>query len=40
MPDSIVEAMTVSLLIGGTIVIPHLKRAFEYWESLEVLSKN
>ena len=27
--------MSVSLLIGGTIVIPHLRRAFEYWEALD-----
>lgn len=33
--EEIVEAMSVSLLIGGTIVIPHLRRAFEYWEALE-----
>ncbi|HRI79845.1 MAG TPA: carboxymuconolactone decarboxylase family protein [Cyclobacteriaceae bacterium] len=28
------EAMGVATLIGGTIVIPHLRRAFEYWEAL------
>lgn len=33
--DEVVEAMSISLLIGGTIVIPHLRRAFEYWEALE-----
>ena len=38
--EEVVEAMSVSLLIGGTIVIPHLRRAFEYWEALETLSKN
>ena len=31
----VVEAMGISLLIGGTIVIPHLRRAFEYWDALE-----
>lgn len=31
----VVEAMSISLLIGGTIVIPHLRRAYEYWEALE-----
>jgi AhpD family alkylhydroperoxidase len=36
----VVEAMSVSLLIGGTIVIPHLRRAFEYWEALENQAKN
>lgn len=29
------EAMEISTLIGGTIVIPHLRRAFEYWEELQ-----
>ena len=29
------EAMGVATLIGGTIVIPHLRRAFEFWEALE-----
>jgi len=33
--EEIVEAMSISLLIGGTIVIPHLRRAYEYWEELE-----
>lgn len=28
------EAMGVATLIGGTIVIPHLRRAFEFWEAL------
>lgn len=29
------EAMGVATLVGGTIVIPHLRRAYEYWEELE-----
>ena len=29
------EALGVATLIGGTIVIPHLRRAFECWEALE-----
>ncbi|HMQ00352.1 MAG TPA: carboxymuconolactone decarboxylase family protein [Cyclobacteriaceae bacterium] len=29
------EAMGVATLVGGTIVIPHLRRAFEYWEALQ-----
>lgn len=29
------EALGISTLIGGTIVIPHLRRAHEYWEALE-----
>lgn len=33
--DEVNEAMGISTLIGGTIVIPHLRRAFEYWEALQ-----
>ncbi len=33
--EVVVEGMSISLLIGGTIVIPHLRRAYEYWEALE-----
>lgn len=29
------EALGVATLVGGTIVIPHLRRAFEYWEDLQ-----
>ena len=29
------EAMSVATLVGGTIVVPHLRRAFEYWSELE-----
>ena len=32
--ESVNEAMSIATLIGGTIVIPHLRRAFEYWEEL------
>ena len=28
------EAMGVATLVGGTIVVPHLRRAFEYWGEL------
>lgn len=29
------EVFSLATLIGGTIVIPHLRRAVEYWEALE-----
>lgn len=29
------EAFSIANLIGGTIVIPHLRRAAEYWETLQ-----
>lgn len=32
--EEVQEAMGVATLVGGTIVIPHLRRAFEYWEQL------
>jgi AhpD family alkylhydroperoxidase len=32
--NQVQEAMGIATLVGGTIVIPHLRRAFEYWEEL------
>lgn len=29
------ETLSIATLIGGTIVIPHLRRAYEFWETLE-----
>ena len=33
--EEMMETMSIGTLIGGTIVIPHLRRAVEYWEALE-----
>ena len=33
--EEIFEAFSVANLVGGTIVIPHLRRAVEFWEDLE-----
>ena len=33
--EEINEAMGLATLVGGTIVIPHLRRAFEFWEELQ-----
>jgi AhpD family alkylhydroperoxidase len=33
--EEMMETMSIANLIGGTIVIPHLRRAVEYWEALE-----
>ncbi|WP_298421432.1 carboxymuconolactone decarboxylase family protein [uncultured Kordia sp.] len=33
--EQVVETLSIATLIGGTIVIPHLRRAYEYWEALE-----
>lgn len=35
--EEIMEALSIATLVGGTIVIPHLRRAYEYWEELEKL---
>ncbi|WP_340066097.1 carboxymuconolactone decarboxylase family protein [Ascidiimonas aurantiaca] len=32
------ETLAIATLVGGTIVIPHLRRAYEFWDALE--SKN
>ena len=29
------ECLSIANLIGGTIVIPHLRRAVEYWDAME-----
>ena len=31
----LMEIFAVSNVVGGTIVIPHTRRALEYWEELE-----
>jgi AhpD family alkylhydroperoxidase len=33
--DQVFEVFSIANLIGGTIVIPHLRRAVEYWEYLK-----
>jgi AhpD family alkylhydroperoxidase len=33
--DQIYEACSVALVVGGSIFIPHMRRAAEYWEELE-----
>ena len=32
--DEIMEAMSVALVVGGTIVIPHMRRAAEFLDEL------
>jgi AhpD family alkylhydroperoxidase len=29
------EALSISLIVGGSIVIPHLRRAYDAWEQLK-----
>ncbi len=33
--EEVIESLSIATLVGGTIVIPHLRRAFEYWDALE-----
>lgn len=35
--EKIIEAMAIANLVGGTIVIPHLRRAMEYLEELNAM---
>ena len=33
--EEMMETMSIATLVGGTIVIPHLRRAVEFWGLLE-----
>jgi len=33
--NQIFEVFSIANLIGGTVVIPHLRKAVEYWEALQ-----
>ena len=37
--EEMMESMGIATLVGGTIVIPHLRRAYEFWEALEEQNK-
>ncbi len=37
--EEMMESMGIATLVGGTIVIPHLRRAYEFWEALEEQTK-
>lgn len=38
--EEMMETMSVATLVGGTILIPHLRRAYEFWEELEETAKD
>ena len=38
--QEMMEAMSIATLVGGTIVVPHLRRAYEFWEALEEQQNN
>ncbi len=33
--EEVMETLSIATLVGGTIVIPHLRKAYEYWAVLE-----
>jgi len=33
--EQVYEACSVALVVGGSIFVPHMRRAAEYWEELE-----
>ena len=33
--EQVMESLSIATLVGGTIVIPHLRRAYEFWDALE-----
>lgn len=38
--EEVMETLSIATLVGGTIVIPHLRRAYEFWEALELKHNN
>lgn len=37
--EQVFEVFSIANIIGGTIVIPHFRRAVEYWDELEANKK-
>ncbi|WP_136480597.1 carboxymuconolactone decarboxylase family protein [Cognatitamlana onchidii] len=33
--EEVVETLSIATLVDGTIIIPHLRQAYEYWDALE-----
>ncbi len=38
--EELTEALSIGLLIGGSITIPHLRRAFKDWDNLKKRNKD
>ena len=38
--EEVMETLSIATLVGGTIVVPHLRRAYEFWEELESQNHN
>lgn len=34
--EEMMETVSIGMLVGGSIVIPHMRRAYEFWEQLEL----
>ena len=37
--EEVYEVFSIANLVGGSICIPHTRRAVEYWEELDLLAK-
>ncbi|WP_417362854.1 carboxymuconolactone decarboxylase family protein [Galbibacter sp.] len=33
--EQVVEALGIATVVGGSIVIPHLRKAYEFWDALQ-----
>ncbi|PKH51662.1 carboxymuconolactone decarboxylase family protein [Tenacibaculum sp. Bg11-29] len=33
--EEMMETMSIATLVGGTILIPHLRRAVEFWDAID-----
>ena len=38
--EELFEAMSIATLVGGSIVIPHMRRAVEFWEEVTENTEN
>ena len=36
---AVMEALEIATVVGGSIVIPHLRKAYEYWSHIELNAK-
>jgi AhpD family alkylhydroperoxidase len=36
---AVMEALEIATVVGGSIVIPHLRKAYEYWNHIELNAK-
>lgn len=38
--DELAEALSIGAIVGGSITIPHIRRAFEFWDKLKGEGEN